>query len=57
MSILVVSTSGYGKDIACVLAGKALEGTIRKVEESQRKISLWSNRSRSGIARRASIAA
>jgi hypothetical protein len=28
------ASSGYGKEIACVLAGKASKGLIRKVEKS-----------------------
>jgi hypothetical protein len=39
------------------LAGKASEDTIRKVEKSLRKVSLWNNRRKRGVARKASVAA
>jgi hypothetical protein len=31
---------GYGKEIACLLAGKASEDIIRKVENSLRNVSI-----------------
>jgi hypothetical protein len=43
--------------LACVLAGKASEDTIRKIEKSLKKVSLWSNRRKRGVARKASVAA
>jgi hypothetical protein len=54
---LEMASPGHGKDIACVLTGKASDDTIRKVEKSLRKVSLWSNRRKRGVARKASVAA
>jgi hypothetical protein len=44
----------YGNDIACVLAGKALEDIIRKVEKSLRKVTIWNKRRKRNVARKAS---
>jgi hypothetical protein len=48
--------SGYGKDIACVLAGKASEDMIRMVEKSLRKISIWGRRRKKHVSRKYSAA-
>jgi hypothetical protein len=41
---LEAASPGYGKDIACVLAGNALKDIVWKVEKSLRKVSLRSRR-------------
>jgi hypothetical protein len=46
-----------GKDIACVLAGKASEDMIKKVEKSLRKISIWGRRRKKRVARKSSVVA
>jgi hypothetical protein len=48
---------GYGKDISCVLAGKASEDMIRKVEKSLRKVSICGRRRKKGAAKKSSAAA
>jgi hypothetical protein len=48
LASLEAVSPGYGKDIACVLAGKASNDIIRKVEKSFRKISIWGKRRRRG---------
>jgi hypothetical protein len=50
---LEVVSPGYGKDIACVLAGKASEDLIRKVEKSLRKVTIKGKRRMRGVVRRA----
>jgi hypothetical protein len=40
LASLEATSPGYDKDIACVLAGKALEDIIRSVEKSLRKVSI-----------------
>jgi hypothetical protein len=40
LASLEAVSPGYGKDIACVLAGKASEDMIRKVEKSLKKVSI-----------------
>jgi hypothetical protein len=55
LTSLEMASLGYGKDIACILAGKASDHTIKKVEQSLRKVSLWSNRRKRGVARKASV--
>jgi hypothetical protein len=57
LASLQTASPGYGKDIGCVLAGKASEDTIKKMKKALRKVSLWSNRRKSGVARKASVAA
>jgi hypothetical protein len=52
-----MASPGYGKDIACILAGKASEDAIRKVEKSHRKVSLWNTRRKRGVARKTLVAA
>jgi hypothetical protein len=37
---LEVASPGYGKKIACILAGKASEDMIKKVEKSLKKVSI-----------------
>jgi hypothetical protein len=44
LASLEAASPGYGKDIACVLAGKASKDIVRKVEKSLRKVSLRSKR-------------
>ena len=46
---------GYGKDIACVLAGKVSEDVIRKVEKSLLKAAIKGKRRKRGISRKASV--
>jgi hypothetical protein len=41
---LEAASPGYGKDIDCVLAGKASEDLIRRVEKSLKKVSIRSIR-------------
>jgi hypothetical protein len=55
LACLEAVNPGYGKDIACVLAGKASEDTIRKVEKSLRKVSIWGKIRRHGVARKADV--
>jgi hypothetical protein len=52
LASLEAASPGYGKDIACVLAGKASEDMIRMVEKSLRKISMWGRRRKKRIARK-----
>lgn len=40
LASLEAASPGYGKEIACVLAGKASEDMIKKVEKSLRKVSI-----------------
>jgi hypothetical protein len=44
LASLEAASPGYGKDIACVLAGKASDDIIRKVEKSFKKVSIWGKR-------------
>jgi hypothetical protein len=44
LASLEAASPGYGKDIACVLAGKASDDIIRKVENSFKKVSIWGKR-------------
>jgi hypothetical protein len=53
LACLEAVSPGYGKDIACVLVGKASEDTIRKVEKSLRKVSIWGKIRRQGVTRNA----
>jgi hypothetical protein len=57
LASLEAASPGYGKDIACVLAGKASEDLIKKVEKSFRKVSIWGRRRKQGVARKSSAAA
>jgi hypothetical protein len=41
LASLEAASPGYGKDIACVLAGKASKEIIRKVENSLRKVAIF----------------
>jgi hypothetical protein len=52
LASLEAASPGYGKDIACVLAGKASEEIIKKVENSLRKVSIWGKRRKKGVARK-----
>jgi hypothetical protein len=54
LASLEAASPGYGKDIACVLAGKASEDLLREVEKSLRKVSIWGRRRKRGVARKAS---
>jgi hypothetical protein len=40
LASLEVASPGYGKKIACILAGKASEDMIKKVEKSLKKVSI-----------------
>jgi hypothetical protein len=42
-------TYQHGKDIACVLAGKASEDMIRMVGKSLRKVSIWAEEGRNAL--------
>jgi hypothetical protein len=57
LASLEAASPGYGKDIACVLAGKASEDMIKMVEKSLRKVSIWGRRRKKGVARKFSAAA
>jgi hypothetical protein len=46
LASLEAASPGCGKDIACVLAGKASEDMIRMVEKSLRKVSIWAEEER-----------
>jgi hypothetical protein len=47
----------YGIDIAYVLAGKASEDMIRRVEKSLRRVSIWGRKRKKGVARKTSVVA
>jgi hypothetical protein len=51
------ASPGYGKDIACVLAGKAPEDMIRRVEKPLRRVSIWGRKRKKGVARKTSVVA
>jgi hypothetical protein len=57
LASLEAASPGYGKDIACVLAGKASEDMIKMVEKSLKKVSIWGRRRKKGVARKFSAAA
>jgi hypothetical protein len=44
LASLEAVSPGYGKDIACVFAGKAFDDIITKVEKFFRKVSIWGKR-------------
>lgn len=52
---LEAASPEYGKDIDCVLAGKASEDIIRKVEKSLRKASLKGRIRTIGVVRKVSV--
>jgi hypothetical protein len=52
LASLEAASPGYGKDIACVLAGKASEDMIKMVEKSIKKVSIWGRRRKKGLARK-----
>jgi hypothetical protein len=54
LASLMAMSPRYGNDIACVLAGKALEDIIRKVKKSRRKVTIWNKRRKRNVARKAS---
>jgi hypothetical protein len=54
LASLEAASPGYGKDIACVLEGKASEDIIKKVEKSLKKVSLRGKRRKGGVSRKAS---
>ena len=47
---------GYGKEIACVLAGKASDDMISKVKKSLMKVTIRGKRRKRAVARKASAA-
>ena len=55
IAFLEATSPRYGKDIACVLAGKASEDVIRKVEKSLKKVTIKGKRR--GMSRKASTVA
>jgi hypothetical protein len=57
LASLEAASPGCGKDIACILAGKASEDMIRMVEKSLRKVSIWGRRRKKRVARKFSAAA
>jgi hypothetical protein len=57
LASLGAASPGYGKDIACILAGKASEDMIRMMEKSLRKVSIWGRRRKKRIARKSSAVA
>jgi hypothetical protein len=57
LASLEAACPGYGKDIDCVLAGKASDDIIRKVEKSLKRVSLFGKRGKRGVTRKASRAA
>uniref|UniRef100_A0ACD5ZYJ5 Uncharacterized protein n=1 Tax=Avena sativa TaxID=4498 RepID=A0ACD5ZYJ5_AVESA len=57
LASLEAVSPGYGKDVACVLAGKASEGLIRKVGKSLSKAPRKTKTRKRGISRKASGAA
>jgi hypothetical protein len=56
LASLEAVSPGYGKDIACVLAGEASEDMIRKVEKSLRKVIIRGRSRKRGLARKTSRA-
>jgi hypothetical protein len=46
LASLEAASPGYGKDIACILAGKASEDMLRMMEKSLRKVSVWAKEGR-----------
>jgi hypothetical protein len=54
LASLEAASHGYDNDIARVLAGKASEDIIRKVEKSLSKVSLWNKRRKRGVVRKVS---
>jgi hypothetical protein len=52
LSSLEAVSPGYGKDIACVLAGEASEDMIRKVEKSLKKVIIRGRSRKRGVARK-----
>jgi hypothetical protein len=50
---LEAASPGYGRDIACVLAGQASEDLIRKVENSLKKVIIRGKRRKRGVGRKA----
>ena len=49
LACLEATSPGYGKDIACVLAGKASEDVIKKVEKYLMKAAMKGKRRKRGI--------
>jgi hypothetical protein len=54
---LEAASPGYGKDIACVLAGKASKDMIRMVEKSLRMVSIQGRRRKKRVVKKTSAAA
>jgi hypothetical protein len=57
LASLEAAIPGYGKDIACVLAGKVPEDMIRRVEKSLRRVSIWGRKRKKGVARKTLVVA
>jgi hypothetical protein len=57
LASLEAVSPGYGKDIACVLAGQASEDLIKKVENSLKKVIIRGKRRKRGVGRKALAAA
>jgi hypothetical protein len=56
LASLEAVSPGYGRDIACILADKASEDLIRKVEKSLRKVIIRGRSRKRGVARKTSRA-
>jgi hypothetical protein len=56
LASLEAASSGYGKEIACVLAGKASEDMIKRVKKSLRKVSIRRIRMKRAVTREVSEA-
>jgi hypothetical protein len=52
LSSLEAVSPGYGKDIACILAGEASEDMIRKVDKSLKKVIIRGRSRKRGVARK-----
>jgi hypothetical protein len=55
LASLEAASTGYGKDIACVLAGKASEDLIKKVAKYLMKVYIRSNRRKRTVPRKVSV--
>jgi hypothetical protein len=53
LASLEAVSPGYGKDIDCVLAGRASEDLIMKVENSLKKVIIRGKRRNKGVRRKA----
>jgi hypothetical protein len=56
LASLEAASPRHGKDIACVLEGKASEDMIRMMEKSLRKVSIWGRRRKKCVVKKSSAA-